>query len=150
MANLVKNGAEVKVFVDNELVGLYENVNWSSNIGTEAIYTLGRFGAHEINVTSHEPISVNCGGFRILDQGVHKLPKFPKLQDLLGLGRVTLTVTDRSSGKALFTVINAVANAYSGGFQAKATSRFQVTYTGTASFEEDGAQSEGDAVNLPQ
>jgi hypothetical protein len=145
----VFTGAEAKVYVDNQLVGVYENVNYNVNVTTEAIHTLGRYGAHEIAHTAYEAVSVNCGGFRILGQGAYVLPKFPKLQDLLGLGEVTLTIVDRNSGGNIMTVVGCKGTSYSGGHNAKATSRFQVSYMGTKLSEEDGDQDENNPTQLP-
>jgi len=145
----VFTGAEAKIYVDDQLVGLYENCNYSVTITTEPIHTLGRFGAHEIAHTAYEAISVNCGGFRILGQGAFVLPKFPRLQDLLGLGEITIALVDRKSGSNIMTVIGCKGTTYNGGHNAKATSRFQVSYMGTKLMEEDSDQSEANPTELP-
>jgi hypothetical protein len=145
----VFTGAEAKIYVDNQLVGLYESCNYTVNISTEPIHTLGRFGAHEIAHTAYEAVTVNCGGFRILGQGAFVLPKVPKLQDLLSLGELTITLVDRKTGNNIMTVIGCKGNSYSGGHNAKATSRFQVSYMGTKLSEEDSDQDENNPVQLP-
>jgi len=145
----VFTGAEVKVYVDNQLVGLYENCNYNVNVSTEPIHTLGRYGAHEIAHTAYEAVTVNCGGFRIIGQGAFVLPKFPKLQDLLGLGEVTLALVNRNDGSNIMTVVGCKGTSYSGGHNAKATSRFQVSYMGTKLSEEDGDQDENNPTQLP-
>jgi len=148
----VFNGARALVYVDNVLVGLFDSCNYSVNIGAEAIHTLGRFGPQEITPTSYEAVTVNCSGFRIIGNGGHILPKFPKLQDLLNLESITLAMTDRQSpaGSApIMTVENCIPISYGTGAQGKATGRISVTYMGTNATDESGPQSEGGAATLP-
>lgn len=146
----VMTGARAKVFVDDVLVAIYESCSYGANVGVEPIHTLGRFSAHEITPTSYEAVVVNCSGFRIVGNGVHTLPKVPKVQDLLDLDSVKLSVSDRQTGENIMTVTGCVGNAYNSNFQARATTRVQVTYTGTILSDEEGGQSEGnDAVELP-
>jgi len=152
MSGKVFTGARAKVYVDNVLVGLFDSCSYSVNIGTEAIHLLGRYSPDEITVTSYEAVTVNCSGFRLIGNGGHVLPKVPKLQDLLNLEYVTLSMTDRkaaASSEPIMTVVGCVPVSYATGANAKATSRIQVTYIGTRAADEDGAQDEGDAVTLP-
>lgn len=135
-------GARAKIFVDNVLVGMFDSVSYGSNVGAEPVHTLGKFGPQEIVPTSYEAVQVQCSGFRIIGQGVHVLPKMPKLQDLLNLNSVTISITDRQSGSTIMTVIGCVPTSYSTGHSAKATSKFNVTYMGTKLEEENGTQSE--------
>jgi hypothetical protein len=142
-------GARAIVYVDNVAVGLFDSVNYSVNVGAEPIHTLGKFGPQEIVPNSVEAVSVNCSGFRIINQGGHILPKFPKLQDLLNLEAVKLDVVDRQSGSTVMTVVGCVPVSYSTGYQAKGTSRIQVSYMGTKATDESGDQNEAGAVELP-
>lgn len=136
-------GSRAKIFVDSVLVGMFDSVSYGSNIGAEPIHTLGKFGPQEIVPTSYEAIQVQCSGFRIIGQGAFVLPKMPKLQDLLNLDSVTISVTDRQSGKTIMTVVGCIPTSYSSGHSAKATSKFNITYMGTKLEEEDAAQAEG-------
>lgn len=147
----VFTGARAKVYVDDVLVGLFDSVTYAINIGAEPIHLLGRFSPDEITPTSYEAVTVNCSGFRLIGNGGHVLPKFPKLQDLLNLDTITLAIIDRQStdNVPIMTVQNCIPISYSTGVNAKATSRIQITYLGTHHFDEDGEQSEGDAVSLP-
>jgi hypothetical protein len=143
-------GFRVKCFIDNVLVGIFENCSYNVNIGTEPVYLLGRFSAAEIVPTSYEVVTVNCSGFRLIGNGAHKLPKVPKLQDLLNFESITLSVVDRQNpGISILTVQNCVPNTYASGYAAKALSRVQITYQGTVASDESGPQDEGDGVNLP-
>jgi hypothetical protein len=145
-------GARAKVYVDNVLVGIFDSVDYTVNIGTEGIFLLGRYSAAEIVPTSYEIVTANCSGFRLIGNGAHVLPKMPKLQDLLNLETVTLAITDRQSpanAQPILTVMNCIPSTHGTGYSAKSTSRLRVTYQGISASDESGAQDEGDAVNLP-
>ena len=112
--------------------------------------TLGRYSANEISVTSYEAVQVSCSGFRIIDQGVHVLPKAPQLQDLLLLESVQIEVEDRQTGQNVMIVKNCVPSNWGEGQQAKGTTRFNITYIGTVLSDESGDQDEsGGATSLP-
>lgn len=146
----VMTGGRAKLFVNNQLVGIYETCTYNMNIGSEPIHLLGRFSPAEITPTSYEAVTISCSGFRIVGQGPHVLPGVPKLQDLLALEGVTIAIVDRQTGQAILTAIGCVPNSYNGNHNSRATSRITVNYTGLRISDESGAQDEGaGAVNLP-
>lgn len=149
MASKVMVGARAKVFIDNVLVGIFETCNYNTNIGVEAIHLLGRYSPDEITPTSYEAVTLSCSGFRVVKSGVHVLPKFPKLQDLLNLEAVTISVVDRQSNLTILTAIGCVGTSMNGNHNARATSRVTVNYTGLRISDESGAQDEGGGVSLP-
>ncbi len=149
MSTKVLTGGRAVVSVDNAVVGIFESCSWGANIGTEPIHILGRFGPAEITPTSYEAVSINCNGFRVVGNGAHVLPKFPKLQDLLQLGPVTISIRDRQTGELIMTAIGCIANSYSTGVNARATSRLSVNYVGLKVTDESGDQEESGATSLP-
>jgi hypothetical protein len=149
MPSKVMVGARAKVYVDNQLVGIFEGCTWNVNVGVEAIHLLGRYSPDEITPTSYEAVTLNCSGFRVIGSGVHVLPKFPKVQDLLSLEGVTIAVVDRQSGTNVLTAIGCVGTTNSGGYNARAASRVQINYTGLRISDESGDQDEAGAVSLP-
>jgi hypothetical protein len=150
MAAKVFVGARARVYVDNVLVGIFDSVDYSVNVGAEPIHLLGRYGPAEITPTSYEAVSLNCSGFRLIGNGGHILPKMPKLQDLLNLESVTLSVSDRQNPDIPILVAqNCIPVSYSTGYSAKATSRIRVSYLGTKASDEAGDQSEAGATELP-
>lgn len=148
-------GARAKVFVDDVLVGLFDSCSYAVNVGAEPIHILGRYSASEIAQTSYEAVTVNCSGFRLVGNGGHLLPKMPQLQDLLQLEGIRISITDRQSNEKgspqeIMNVINCVPISYSTGYQARATSRIQITYLGTIASDESGEQVESpNAADLP-
>jgi hypothetical protein len=142
MPSQVVTGSRTKVYVNDQLVGIFETVSYNVNIGTEPIHLLGRYSAAEITPTSYEVVTLQCGGFRIVGEGPMVLPAFPKLQDLLQLENVTLAIVDRQSGTTILTVIGCVPTSYSGNHNARATSRVSISYTGIVASDEAGDQAE--------
>lgn len=147
-------GARAKIKVgsgnDAKVVGLFDSCQYGANLGNEAVHILGRYSASEISITSYEAIQVQCSGFRVVDQGVHLLPQAPKLQDLLKLERISLEIEDRFSGKTIMSVNECVAVNWGEGQQAKATSKFSITYMGLVLSDESGEQNETeDPADLP-
>lgn len=150
MPSKVMVGARAKVYVNNQLVGIYETCTYNMNIGTEPIHLLGRYSPDEITPTSYEAVTISCSGFRVVGQGPHVLPAVPKLQDLLNLEAVTIAVVDRQTGQTILTAIGCVPNSFNGNHNARATSRVTINYTGLRISDESGAQDEGQgAVSLP-
>ena len=142
-------GARAKVYVDNQLVGIFESCTLTNATGTEAIHLLGKYGPDEIVITSQEAVNINCSGFRLAGNGKHVLPKVPKVQDLLNFEPFTIAIVDRQTGQTLETVLGCVPNGNNTNYNAKATSRVNITYIGLLNSDESGNQGEGDAVSLP-
>jgi hypothetical protein len=166
MATKVLTGARAKMYVNNQLVGIFETATYNVNIGTEPIHILGRYGPNEITPTSYEAVTLSCSGFRIVGAGPHTGspsannsgvgeastagPAVPMLQDLLNFTSVTLAVVDRQTGVTILTALGCVPTGYSGNHNARATSRVTINYTGLSIADESGPQDEGNgAVSLP-
>lgn len=146
----IHSGQLAKIYIDDELIGLFDSVDYGAEIFLEDAYILGRSSAAEIAETGYSTVSVNLSGFRIIGNGVHVLPKFPKVQDLVGLGSFKLDVVDRNSGEAVATVLGCKWNRYGTGFQARSLSRVQMTCRGLILQDESGDQGEGPgAADLP-
>lgn len=143
-------GSRALVYVDSALVGIFESCSWSVNVSVEPIHLLGRYSPDEIVPVAYEAVTLNCSGFRVMQKGAHTIPKFPKLDDLLKLESLTITVVDRQSELTMLTASNCVPTSYTGNVNAKATSRITITYTGTVVHDEEGAQAEtGNGLAIP-
>ena len=146
----VVTGSRAKVFVDNKLVGIFESCTIANSTGTEAIHILGRYTPDEIAITSREAVNVTCAGFRVVGNGRSTLPKVPKVQDLLQFQPFTITVVDRQTGETIETILGCVPSSDNTNYNAKATSRVNITYIGIRASDEEGAQDEGTgASQLP-
>lgn len=145
----VVTGSRAKVYIDNKLVGIFESCTISNTTGNEPIHLLGRFGPDEIAITSQEAVQVTCAGFRVVGNGKHVLPKYPKVQDLLNFQPFTLAVVDRQTGETMETVLGVVPSTNNTNYNARASSRVNISYIGILSSDESGDQSEAGAVSLP-
>jgi hypothetical protein len=150
MSQSTMTGARAIVKVDGRAVGVFDSCQYGANIGNEPVHTLGRYSSNEIAITSYEAIQVGCSGFRVINNGVHTLPKAPKLQDLLNFTRVQLVIEDRQTAKIIMKVENCVPTSWSEAQNAKGTTKFNITYTGTVLSDETDTQvEERSATNLP-
>ena len=140
-------GARAIVTVNGQTVGIYESCTFNTSFGTEPVHTLGKYNPQEIVVTSAEAVTLNCSGFRVVGAGLTTAPGVPLLSDLLGLESMTIVVADRQTGSKLLTVLNCVVTSYSGNFNAKATSKISVTYSGTAAFDESTSSDDDKSSN---
>lgn len=146
----VVTGSRAKVYINNQLVGIFESCSVSNSTGVEAIHLLGRYTPDEIAITSKEAVNVSCSGFRVVGQGKHVLPKVPKVQDLLAFEPFTMTIVDRQTGETMETILGCVPTTDNTNYNAKATSRVSINYMGIRASDESGAQDEGTgAVSLP-
>jgi hypothetical protein len=151
----VITGARAKVYVAGVLVGIFESCTVANSTGTEPIHLLGRYTPDEIAITSKEAVNVTCAGFRVAANGKHTLPKVPKVSDLIGFEPFTITVVDRQKGAdgkevTLETILGCVPSSDNTNYNAKATSRVNITYIGIRAWDESGAQDESSgASSLP-
>jgi len=143
-------GARALVYVNNRLVGIFESCTVSNTTSTEAIHLLGRFTPAEIAITAQEAVNITCAGFRVAGNGVNILPAVPKVQDLLNFQPFTITVVDRQSPAnapiVLETILGCVPTSNNTNYNAKASSRVNVSYMGIISSNESGTQSESGVV----
>lgn len=144
-------GARAIVYVAEVAVGFFDSCDYSTSIGTEPVFILGRFSAAEIVPTSYEIVTLNCSGFRIIGNGGHVLPLMPKLDDLLNLNSITITVVDRqdATAKPILVVHDCIATSYGTGYSAKSTSKIRISYQGVRAHDESGEQNEVGATSLP-
>lgn len=146
----VMTGGRAQVYINNQLVGIFESANYNVAFGTEAIHLLGRFSPDEITLTSYEAVTISCSGFRVVGNGPTVLPAVPLLADLLALEAATITIVDRQTGEAILTAIGCVPTAYNGNHNSRATSRITINYTGIAITDESSdGDSEIAATSLP-
>lgn len=142
-------GNRAIVYVDGNLVGIFDSCNYTTNLITEDIFILGASLAQEIAIAGQEVINLNCSGFRVIGQGVHVLPKFPKVSDLMNFQSLTITVVDRQTGAQILTVLNCTPVNTGEGYNAKAVSKVTVSYKGIRAYDESGDSGETGAASLP-
>jgi hypothetical protein len=144
----VVTGARAEVIVNGNLVGIFDSCTVSGALGTEPIFLLGRYAPDEIAVTSSEAVNVSCSGFRVVGAGIHTLPAFPLVSDLLLFDPFTITVVDRQTDEVLETILGCVPGSHNTNYNAKATSKVNITYTGIIAYNED-ANDNDPGASLP-
>lgn len=150
MTGTILNGSLAVIKVDNKVVGIFDSCTYTVTMGTEAVHVCGRSSPAEVSITSQEAVSVQCTGFRLVEFSAYTLPMAPKLQDLLSLEDVTISITDRSTGKNVLIVSGCKVSGHSGGVHAKSLSRISISYIGTKVEMEDSSQQEApNSVDLP-
>lgn len=137
---------------NTQVIGVFESCQVNESLSTEDIHILGRYSPDEITVTAYNAVTANCSGFKVYGHGAKILGKFPKLADLLTLGPVTLSVADRQNptGAAMVTIIGCVPDTNGTNFNAKSTSRINISYKGLQ-LADESTQGDGEAgaVSLP-
>jgi hypothetical protein len=155
-ASKVITGGRSVVSIDGgngpQVIGIFDSCSISESISSEDIHLLGRYSPDEITLVSYNAVNVQCSGFRVYGFGVKALGQFPTLNQLLGLGPVTITVADRENpaGAPMATIIGCLPDTNSNNFQSRATSKINITYKGLALTDESAPNdSESGAVSLP-
>ena len=134
------------------VIGIFDSASTSESISSEDIHLLGRYSPDEITLVSYNAVNVQCTGFIVYGAGVKKLGKFPTLNQLLGLGPITITIADREApnGAPLATIIGCLPDTNSNNYQSRATSKINITYKGIIMTDEDSVgDGESGAVSLP-
>jgi len=152
----VITGGRSVVSIDNgsgpQVIGIFDSCTVSESISSEDIHILGRYSPDEITLTAYNAVNVQCSGFRVYGYGVKALGQFPTLNQLLGLGPVTISIGDRENptGPSMATIINCLPDTNSNSFQSRATSKINITYKGTFMTDESAPNdAESGAVSLP-
>ena len=156
-ASKVITGGRSVVSIDDgisgpQVVGIFDSCSISESISSEDIHILGAYAAQEVTLVSYNVVNVQATGFRVYGFGVKALGKFPTLNKLLGLGVVTLTVSDRENpnGPPMATIIGCLPDTNNVNYQARATSKINISYKGImASDESSQGDGESGAVTLP-
>lgn len=150
------HGARGKVFIADpntgrtELVGIFNSISWGLNYDVQPVFLLGRHGADELVYTAQEPISVTCGGFKVVGAGVHKLGKMPNVSDLLTHEYLTLVINDRQTGRDIAKIHSVRPVSYGTTLTARNLEEITISYMGLLVDDEDLQLAErADATTLP-
>lgn len=155
-SKVVTGGRSVVSITDSSgnthVIGIFESASYNESISTEDIHLLGAYGPQELTVVSYNAVTVNCSGFRVYGHGAKILGKFPKINDLLTLGPIVITIADRQNptGAAMATIIGCLPETNSTSFSSKSTSRISISYKGVLVTDESSqGDAEAGAVSLP-
>jgi hypothetical protein len=155
-ASKVMHGARAKVFVVDPntqtpvLIGIFHTISWGLQFDVAPVNILGNFNAVELVYTGQEPVSVSCSGFRLVENGPHKIAKIPNTKDLLTHEYLVLQILDRQTGTKIGQIRDARPVSYSTALNARQLEEISVQYTGLWVDDESTTLSErSDAATLP-
>lgn len=150
------HGARGKVFIADpntgkpELIGIFNSITWGLTYDVQPVFLLGRSGPDELVYTAQEPITVSCGGFRVVGAGVHKLAKMPNVKDLLTHEYLQLVINDRQTGRDIAKIHSVRPVSYGTTLTARNLEEINITYMGLLVDDEDTQLAERpDAATLP-
>jgi hypothetical protein len=131
------HGSRAQLYINGQIVGVFNNVSYGVNYDANPIFVLGRFSAAEIALTGMEPIGVTATGFRVVDNGPYVVASVPRLQDLLNHEDISLSIWDRQTNKMIMTVVGVRPTGYSSSIAAKAVSDLTVNFMGLSMSDEN-------------
>jgi len=140
----ILTGARAKVSINGNTVGLFANCSWSIRQDKAPAYILGRYNPAEITPTSQEPVSLSLTGYRVVDAGPYAVANATLLRGLLEEEDFDVTVSDRQSGKIIFTAVGCRVGGWSSGVAARGVSDIRIDITGIRGEDEYGIAQGGD------
>ena len=145
----VFHGARGQVFVNGQISGIFSSISYGVDIDVSPAFVLGRFSPMELDVLAQEAISLTCTGWRVLNEGPYSGSiGVPKLQDLLTVDDITISLYDRQTGNFIMTVVGCKSQGWSSGLDSKAQQTLTVRFLGLRLEDEEGDQ--GEAASATQ
>lgn len=149
-------GARGKVYIADPnsgkpvLIGIFSQIGWGLSFEVSPVFILGRYGADELVYTAQDPITVTCGGFRVVGAGAHVLAKVPNTKDLLTHEYLQIVINDRQTNRDIAKVHGVRPLSYATTLNARNLEEITVTYQGLLVDDEDTQLAEAaDASTLP-
>lgn len=156
MSGKINSGARAKVSIvdpvtnETKFIGMFSRCDWNYGYDAEPAYILGRYGPASIDYTSQLPVSLRCGGWRVIGHGAHVAANLPALQNLMQAAYVTIAVEDRQTGAAQVTVVGCRPVGYSTGVSARGLQEISIDFIGLCASDESTENEEGEgAMDLP-
>ncbi len=146
----IMHGARAQLVIENNKVGIFNNVSYGLTFDTNTAFILGRFSPAEIGYTAQEEVSITATGWRVIDAGPHELKgaQLPHLQDLLTHNDITLMIYDRFTKKNIATITGVRPTGYSSSVNVRQMQEITVTFKGLLISDEGIANAES-ATHLP-
>ncbi len=145
-------GARAKLYINQQLIGIFSNVSYGVTYDVSPIYILGRFNAAELVYTGMDVVNVTATGFRAMGNGPYEASSVPQLQDLLNHEDISLQVIDRQAtdpSKAnVMTVTGVRPLGFSTSSSARGVNDLTVNFQGTLLEDESGNQEDTGAVDF--
>jgi hypothetical protein len=136
------HGSRAQLLINGDIVGIYNSAQVRVRYDVNPVSIMGRFSVAELVITGMDPVSVNCSGFRVVDNGPYKAGALPKLQDLLQYEDISISIYDRQTDKLIMTVVGAVPTGFDESMAARSLADLNLEYLGLRFFDEEGEQDE--------
>lgn len=144
------HGSRAQVMVDGVIIGVFTNVSYGVRYDANPVHVLGRFSAAEIVLSGMEPISVDCTGFRVVDNGPYGQISVPRLQDLLNHEDITMAIFDRQTGKQIMTVVGVRPTGYNTSVAARGLQDLTVNFMGLVLSDENDPNGQDETPGATQ
>lgn len=152
----IMSGARAALYLNDangnsQLVGLFTTASWALNYDAQANYILGRYSPAEITYTGQEAVTVNCSGFRVVNNDPYEAALVPHLQDLLTHQDISISIYDRQTGVEIMNVVGVRPTGFNSDVAARAIAGLSVSFMGlriTSESNPQDGESPG-ASNLP-
>jgi hypothetical protein len=143
MTSQVFHGARAKVFIQNTLVGTFSTFTWGVSYNAQDVSILGAFATQEVMITGMNSIEMTASGYRIVEEGPFSAQmRMGKLQDLLLLDDIVVTVHDRLSNKQIAAIVGVKVTGFQNTVAAKSMTEITLNMRGTVLSDEEGSQGE--------
>lgn len=148
------HGARAVMKIDGEPVGIWMDVSWSALHDVRPVDILGRFTSAELVTVGVQPVAISCTGWRPVEQGQgaenargpHVDAKVPKVQDLLSIHDVDISVWDRQTDRNILVANNCRPAGYRTRVSVRGLQEISVDYIGIIAYDESGPQMEGEGA----
>jgi len=140
------HGAKAKLYVNNQLVGIFTSCSWGSSYDVHTAHILGRHGVAQFTYTGHEAVRVNLTGFRVLGTGPYAIGAAPELKELMQHTGIQIRIIDRESDNDVVTVEDCYLTDFNTGVNARSISDVSMTLLGRTISDEttDGSEPAND------
>ena len=151
------SGARGKVFISDPnnggtpvLVGIFNSMSWGLNFEVRPVEILGRYSPDELVYVAQDAVSIQCSGFRVVDNGAHVAGRMPNLRDLLTHEYIQIVALDRQTGKEIAKFHSVRPTSYQTTLSARNLEEISISYMGLLVDDESTTNVErADASTLP-
>lgn len=150
------HGARAKCYIYDattgltRLVGIWNHFSYRVSYDVQASYILGRYSPAALTTTGVEPVSIDAGGWRIVDHGPFVEGRVTNLKDLLTQEYLVLKLYDRQTKEFVATIHGCLPTGYASGADSKALATMTLSYLGLLMDDESTQNDEAsDAAQLP-
>jgi hypothetical protein len=140
----ILTGARAIIKINGKAVGLFNNCSWSVRQDKQPAFILGRYSPAEVTPTTQEAVTITLSGYRVVNAGPYKVGNATMLKSLLTESDFNVEITDRQTGKRIFSAQGCRVTGWSSGVAARGVSDIRLDLVGMLAFDEFGDAAGGD------